>query len=33
MIDPNILNTQIGGLGDVQIDEILECGDDLMEIE
>lgn len=33
LINQNILNTQMGGLGDVQIDEILECGDDLMDIE
>lgn len=32
LANQNILNTQMG-LGDVQIDEILECGDDLMDIE
>lgn len=31
--DANMFNTQISGLEDVQLDEILECGDDLMEIE
>lgn len=31
MINTNLINTT--GFEDVQIDEILECGDDLMDIE